>query len=134
MKKNHIITGIVIIFVFFGFLPGISAEALEEGTITGKIERMDDKFLRDYENLDYKGAGKWEKWGKNLKSLGWIVVQGDSGKLKDYLLVVIDTKTNIQKNDGNDGTFLELKPNNRVVVSYRMGWDALHALEVKELN
>ncbi len=134
MKKNGLITGIVMIVVFFGFLPGIFADSLEKGTVTGNIERVDEKFLRDYEKLDYKGAGKWEQWGKGLKSLGWIVVQGDSGKLKDYILVVIDTNTNIQKSDGNEGTFFELKPNNRVVVSYRMGWDALHALEIKELN
>ena len=52
--------------------------ALEEGEVTGKILRTNDKFLRDYQELDY--------------------------------------------------------PGDRVRAKYRMGWDALHALEVKKLD
>ena len=108
----------------------IPASALEKGDVTGAIERKNDKFLRDYETLDYKGEKDWAEWGKGLKSQGWIVVQGDSGELKDYLLLVIDTKTEIEKKDGGSGAFSDLEPGERIKASYRMGWDALHAQKI----
>ena len=136
MKNNDkLITGIAgILLILFMTVPGFSSDKLEEGTVTGKIERVDEKFLRDYEKMDYKGASEWEKWGKGLKSLGWIVVKGSSDEPKDYFLVVINTRTDIQKSDGTAGTFNDLKPGDRVKVSYRMGWDALHGLSVGKLN
>jgi len=109
----------------------ISLHAIEEGEIKGKIERLNDKFNRDYNTLDYKGDTKWQSWGKDTKSLGWVVVQGDSGELKDYLLLVVDTKTEIKKADGSIGKFEDLKIGSRISSSYRMGYDALHADKVK---
>jgi len=108
--------------------------ALEEGDVTGKVEGVDGKFLRDYATLNYKGEKKWEKWGEGLKSLGWIKVQGDSGELKDLFLLIIDTRTRILKQDGSEGTFSDFKAGQKVQSSYRMGWDALHAREVKILE
>jgi len=114
-------------------LPAVLS-ALEEGAITGKIERVNDKFERDYNTLDYKGQKEWQEWGKDLKSLGWVVLQGDSGELKDYLLLVIDSRTKIEKEDGTQGTFPDFAIGARIQASYKMGWDALHALDVKILN
>ena len=108
--------------------------ALEEGEITGKIERRNDKFLRDYESLDYGTKKDWKEWGQGLRSLGWIVVRGDSGELKDYLLLVIDTRTEIESKASGKGQFTDLAPGSRIRAKYRMGWDALHALHVKELD
>ncbi len=112
--------------------PAVCA-ALESGDVTGKIEGVDGKFLRDYETLDYKGEKKWKKWGEGLTSLGWIKVQGDSGELKDLFLLVIDTKTQILKADGTAGQFSDFKSGDKVKASYKMGWDALHAQEVNIL-
>ena len=135
MGKAHLYTGISFLFLWAVtmFSTALPATALEKGDITGAIERTNDKFLRDYETLDYKGEKEWAEWGTGLKSLGWIVVQGDSGELKDYLLLVIDTKTEIAKNDGGKGSFADLKPGARLKASYRMGWDALHAQKVEIL-
>ena len=130
MKKRRIKMTCIGIYFITVFLP-IFLFAAEEGEIKGKIERVNDKFNRDYTILDYKGDKKWQSWGKDIKSLGWIVVQGDSGELKDYLLLVIDTKTEIKKADGSVGKFEELKVGTRIASSYRMGWDALHADNVK---
>jgi hypothetical protein len=107
------------------------SETLEEGVVTGKVERLNDKFERDYNSLDYKAQKEWQAWGKDLKSSGWVVVQGESGELKDYLLLVIDTRTKISKEDGTPGVFSDLKVGSRVTASYKMGWDALHAADVK---
>ncbi len=106
------------------------AYALESGEIKGKIERVYDKFNRDYNTLDYKGDTTWRAWGKDLKALGWIVVQGDSGELKDYLLLVIDTKTELLNSDQSKATFADLSAGKRVWASYAMGYDALHASKV----
>ena len=108
--------------------------ALESGSVTGKIERLNDKFSRDYKTMDYKGQKEWAEWGKDLNSLGWVVVQGDSGDLKDYLLLIIDNRTKIEKEDGGQGLFSDLKAGSRITASYKMGWDALHALDVKILK
>jgi len=136
MKKSYqFITGLyIILFVFLMTLPLFSSDKLEEGTVAGKIQRVDGKFLRDYETMNYKGATEWEQWGKGLKSLGWIVVKGGSNELKDHFLVVINTQTDIQNTDGSKATFQDLKPGDRVKVSYRMGWDALHGIKVGKLN
>ena len=112
----------------------VPAFALEEGELTGRIERANSRFLRDYEKLDYKGQRKWEDWGRGRRSVGWIVLQGDSGELKDYLLLVIDTQTRIEMEDDGEGQFSDLGPGSRIRARYRMGWDALHALHVKRLN
>jgi len=108
--------------------------ALEEGDVKGRIEGVDAKFLRDYDTLNYKGEKEWKKWGEGLRSLGWIKVQGESGELKDLFLLVIDTKTRILQRDGSDGQFSDFKSGQIVQASYRMGWDALHALDVKILE
>ena len=108
-----------------------SFATLEEGEVRGKIEGVDGKFLRDYETLDYKGEDEWKKWGKGLNSLGWIKVQGESGELKDLFLLVISTRTRIVKQDGSQGQFSDFKNGQTVQASYRMGWDALHAREVR---
>jgi len=108
-------------------------QALESGEVTGKIEGVDPKFLRDYDTLNYKGETSWKEWGTGLKSLGWIKVQGDSGEIKDLFLLVIDTRTRILKADGAAGEFSDFKPGGRVKASYEMGWDALHAKEVQIL-
>jgi len=137
MMKNsykHTTGMFILLVIFFMVIPVFSSGKPEEGTVTGEIERMDEKFLRDYEKMNYKGAAEWEQWGKGLKSLGWVVVKGGSDELKDYFLVVINTRTDIQKSDGSTGTFQDLKTGDRVEVSYRMGWDALHGLKVGILN
>jgi len=123
--------GVLIAMVF---LPVAGAVALEEGEITGNIERVNEGFARDYNTLDYKGQKEWDVWGKDLKALGWVVLQGDSGELKDYLLLVIDSRTKIEKEDGTPGGFSDFGKGTRIRASYKMGWDALHALHVKILT
>jgi hypothetical protein len=108
--------------------------ALEEGDVSGKIEGVDGKFLRDYNTLNYKGEKDWQQWGEGLRSLGWIKVQGASGELKDLFLLVIDTRTKISKQDGTEGQFSDFNVGNKIHALYRMGWDALHAQEVKILE
>jgi hypothetical protein len=65
--------------------------------------------------------------------MGWVVVQGDSGDRKDLLLLVIDTRTEVKYSAEKMVPGKGLRPGNRVRVRYRMGWDALHALEVERL-
>ena len=114
--------------------PAVAESPLEEGEITGKIEKANDAFLRDYEKLDYKSKKEWEDWGKGLKSLGWIVVRGDSGEPKDLLLLVIDTRTEMGSNDSEKCEVMDLGAGTRIRARYRMGWDALHAVSVKKLG
>ena len=114
--------------------PAVAGSPLEEGEITGTIEKANEAFLRDYEELDYKSQKKWEDWGKGLKSLGWVVVRGDSGEPKDLLLLVIDTRTEIESNDSEKCEVMDLGPGTRIEAKYRMGWDALHAIYVKKLD
>ena len=114
--------------------PAVAGSPLEEGEITGTIEKANEAFLRDYEQLDYKSQKKWEDWGKGLKSLGWVVVRGDSGEPKDLLLLVIDTRTEIESNDSEKCEVMDLGPGTRIEAKYRMGWDALHAIYVKKLD
>jgi len=109
-------------------------QGLEEGDVKGKIEGVDGKFLRDYETLNYKGEKEWQKWGKGLKSMGWIKVQGESGELKDLYLLIINNRTRIVNKDGSQGQFTDFKAGQTIQASYRMAWDALHALEVKILK
>ena len=114
MQGAAVRIGIVILFAWIlSVSTPMPVWGLEEGEITGQIERTNDNFPRDYGSLDYKGEKKWAKWGKDLKALGWIVVQGDSGELKDYLLLVVDTRTKITKG-GGPGQFADLKPGVRV--------------------
>ena len=136
MKNNaKLITGMAgILLVLFMAIPGFSSDKLEEGTVTGKIERVDGKFLRDYEKMDYKGQTDWEQWGKGLNALGWIVVQGDSGRPKDYLLLVIDTRSILKDQAGSTKKITDLAPGNRISAEYKMGWDGLHALKLEKLN
>lgn len=111
-----------------------SLPALDEGVVTGRIADRNAQFLRDYETLDYREHTAWQEWGKGLKSLGWVVVQGDSGEVKDYLLLIVDTRTRIKKTDGSPGSFGDLVAGGEVTASYRMGWDALHALDLTILR
>ena len=135
MRKSWFPGGALLLLVCVG-LCGSAAKvfALEEGEITGKIERTNDRFLRDYESLEYGTKKDWKEWGRGRRSLGWIVVQGDSGELKDYVLLVIDTRTEIESKDSGKGQFTDLGPGSRIQAKYRMGWDALHALRVKKLD
>ena len=114
--------------------PAAAGSSLEEGSITGKIEKVNDSFLRDYEKLAYKGQEDWKEWGKGLKSLGWIVVRGESGDIKDYLLLVIDTRTEMERKGSEKCQVMDLGPGTRIEAKYRMGWDALHAVYVKKLD
>ena len=135
MNKTSVSARALLFFVcavLFG--PTVTASALEEGEITGTIEKANEAFLREYEELDYGSKMEWEDWGKGLKSLGWIVVRGDSGELKDYLLLVIDTRTEIERNNSEKCQVMDLGPGSRIEAKYRMGWDALHAVYVKKLG
>jgi hypothetical protein len=114
--------------------PAVAGSPLEEGEITGKIEKANEAFLRDYEKLDYGSRKEWEDWGKGLKSLGWVVVRGDSGEPKDLLLLVIDTRTKIEGSDSEKCEVMGLGEGTRIEAKYRMGWDALHAVYVKKLG
>jgi len=128
---------VAICFLVGGLVPVVvpaPCAALEKGDVTGKVEGVDGKFVRDYQTLNYKGEKKWQEWGEGLKSLGWIKVQGESGELKDLFLLVIDTRTRIVKADGSEGAFPDFAAGQRVQASYEMGWDALHAGEVKILD
>ena len=135
MKKDCIGVAAVL-FVLCTALLGstVTASELEEGEITGTIERANEAFLRDYEKLDYGSKKEWEDWGKGLKSLGWVVVRGDSGDPKDLLLLVIDTRTKIASNDSEKCEVMDLGAGTRIEAKYRMGWDALHAVHVKKLD
>jgi hypothetical protein len=135
MIHGRLSTGASLLVCFTLLLGSLAAaQALEEGEVTGRIERTNETFLRDYEELDYKGKTDWEAWGRGLASLGWIVVQGDSGETGEVLLLVIDTRTAIGGAGQKKGRFADLRPGDRVWAKYRMGWDALHALEVKKLQ
>ena len=136
MGRGFLLHRVAMFLVFFGWLLGSlpTASALEEGEVTGKIERTNGDFSRDYQKLDYKGQKDWEAWGKGLESLGWIVVQGDSGEMKDHLLLVIDTRTLIGGAGADKERFAGLRPGDHIRAKYRMGWDALHALEVRKLE
>ena len=114
--------------------PAAAGSPLEEGEITGMIEKANEAFLRDYEKMDYGSRKEWEDWGKGLKSLGWIVVRGDSGEAKDLLLLVIDTRTELGSNDSEKCEVMDLGAGTRIKAKYRMGWDALHAVYVKKLG
>jgi len=129
------LSGGALLLVMFGLLLGLPATvyALEEGEITGTIERINDTFLRDYQELDYKGEKTWEAWARGLVSLGWVVVRRGSGKENDLMLLVVDTRTVIAGTGSEKGRFGDLRPGVRIRAKYRMGWDALHALEVKKL-
>ena len=124
------------VLVIFALLFGafVIASEPEEGKVTGRIEKANGHFLRDYGKLEYKGQDAWEAWGRERQSLGWIVVRGDSGKMKDYVLLVIDSRTAIRGTNSAEGRFSDLHPGTRVRARYRMGWDALHALRVEILD
>ena len=135
MKKTSVSAAMLFLLVFAVLVgPAAAGSPLEEGEITGKIEKANDAFLRDYEKLDYKSQKKWEDWGKGLKALGWVVVRGDSGEPKDLLLLVIDTRTEIESNDSEKCEVMGLGAGTRIEAKYRMGWDALHAVYVKKLD
>jgi hypothetical protein len=135
MKKTCASAAVLFYFVLAVLVgPAVAESPLEEGEITGKIEKANDAFLRDYEKLDYKSKKEWEDWGKGLKSLGWIVVRGDSGEPKDLLLLVIDTRTEMGSNDSEKCELMDLGAGTRIKAKYRMGWDALHAVSVKKLG
>jgi hypothetical protein len=135
MRKGWLPIGALLLLVCVALYGSpVKVFALEEGEITGRIERTNDKFLRDYESLEYGSKTNWKEWGRGRRSLGWIVVQGDSGELKDYVLLVIDTATEIESEDSEKRGFADLVPGSRVRAKYRMGWDALHALHVKKLD
>ena len=135
MKKTCVSATVLLSFVFTVLAaPAAAGSPLEEREITGTIEKANEAFLRDYEELDYKSQKKWEDWGKGLKSLGWVVVRGDSGEPKDLLLLVIDTRTQIEVNDSGKSPLADFGPGVRIEVKYRMGWDALHAIYVNKLG
>jgi len=135
MKRDRVFAAVLLSFVFAVLVgPAVAGSPLEEGEITGTIEKANDAFLRDYEKLDYKSKKEWEDWGQGLKSLGWVVVRGDSGEPKDLLLLVIDTRTKIEGNDSEKCEVIDLGAGTRIEAKYRMGWDALHAVHVKKLD
>jgi hypothetical protein len=135
MRKTWLAEMVALLMVCAALVgPAVAESPLEEGEITGKIEKANDAFLRDYEKLDYKSKKEWEDWGKGLKSLGWIVVRGDSGEPKDLLLLVIDTRTEMGSNDSEKCEVMDLGAGTRIRARYRMGWDALHAVSVKKLG
>lgn len=135
MKKTSVSSAVFLFFVFAVLVgPAVAGSPLEEGEITGTIERANEDFLRDYEKLDYGSKKEWEDWGKGLKALGWVVVRGDSGEPKDLLLLVIDTRTKIETNDSEKCEVMGLGAGTRIEAKYRMGWDALHAVYVKKLD
>jgi len=96
MRKAWLPGWVWVLFICAGLLGSkVTVSALEEGEVTGRIERVNAEFLRDYEKLDYGDRGNWAEWGKGLRSLGWVVVQGDSGEPRDHLLLVIDSRTQV---------------------------------------
>jgi len=135
MKRTSVSAAMLFIFVFTVLVgPAVAGSPLEEGEITGNIEKANEAFLRDYEKLEYGSRKEWQDWGKGLKSLGWVVVRGDSGEPKDLLLLVIDTRTKIESNDSEKCEVMGLGAGIRIEAKYRMGWDALHAVYVKKLD
>ena len=112
----------------------VTASSLREGVITGKIEKASDAYLKDYGRMDYGSRKEWADWGKGLRSLGWIVVRGDSGEPTDVLLLVIDTRTVTEGGNSEECRVMDLAPGTRIEAQYRMGWDALHAVYVKKLD
>jgi hypothetical protein len=135
MKETCVSAAVFLIFVFTVLVgPAAAGSPPEEGEITGSIEKANEAFLRDYEALDYGSQKKWEDWGKGLKSLGWVVVRGDSGEPNDLLLLVIDTRTEIESNDSEKCRVMDLGAGTRIEAKYRMGWDALHSIYVKKLG
>jgi hypothetical protein len=135
MKKTCVSATVLLLFVSTVFAaPAAAGSPLEEGEITGTIEKTNNAFLRDYEKLDYGSKKEWQDWGKALKSVGWIVVRGDSAELKDYLLLVINTRTEMESNDSEKCQVMDLAPGTRIEARYKMGWDALHAIYVKKLD
>ncbi len=135
MKRTWVYAKVLPFFVcvtLFGL--NVAAPALEEGEITGTIERLNQAFLREYEELDYGSEKEWKDWAKGLKSLGWIVVRGDSGEPKDHLLLVIDTRTEMVCRDSETCRITDLESGSRIWAKYKMGWDALHAIHVKKLG
>lgn len=135
MKKTSVSSAVFLFFVLTVLDgPAVAGSPLEEGEITGTIERVNEAFLRDYEKLDYGSKEEWQDWGKGLKSLGWVVVRGDSGDPKDLLLLVIDTRTKIERNYSDRCGVEDLGAGTRIEAKYRMGWDALHAVYVKKLD
>ncbi len=135
MRKTWVAEMVALLMVCAALVgPAVAESPLEEGEITGKIEKANDAFLRDYEKLDYKSKKEWEDWGKGLKALGWVVVRGDSGEPKDLLLLVIDTRTEMGSNDSEKCEVMDLGAGTRIRARYRMGWDALHAVSVKKLG
>ena len=113
--------------------PSLAANP-EGGEVTGSIKGVDAKFVKNYSDLNYKGQTKWKEWGQGLRSLGWVTIQGDSGDLKDLILLVIDTRTKILLSDGGVGKFADFATGEKVKASYSMGWDARHANEVTILT
>ena len=135
MKKTPVSAVALSLFVFTVLVgPVVAGSQPEEGVITGKIEKTSDAYLRDYEKMDYGSKKEWEDWGKGLRSLGWIVVRGDSGEPTDVLLLVIDTRTVTKGEDSESCQAMDLAPGTRIEAQYRMGWDALHAVYVKKLD
>lgn len=135
MKKTCVVAVALFSFVFTVLvMPAVPGSPIEEGVITGMITKSNEAFSRDYEKLDYKSRKEWEDWGKGLKSLGWVVVRGDSGEAKDHLLLVIDTRTEIEPKVSGKSPLADLGPGVRIEAKYRMGWDALHAVYVKKLG
>ena len=114
--------------------PAVAGPPLKEGVITGKIEKVNDAYLKDYEKMDYGSQKEWADWGKGLRSLGWIVVRGDSGEPTDVFLLVIDTRTVTEGGDAENRRVMDLALGTRIEAKYRMGWDALHAVYVKRLD
>ena len=131
-SKSGALCGLVLLTLLVG--QPCSAHALEEGEVAGKIKKKNHEFLRDYEELDYKGKQNWQAWGRGRVSLGWIVVRRESGGENDLLLLVIDSRTAIRGTGPEEGRFTDLRAGDRIRATYRMGWDALHALEVKKLD
>ena len=135
MKKRCVFSVALSFFVFTALVgPAAAGSPPEEGVITGEIEKVNDAYLKDYEKMDYGSRKEWADWGKGLKSVGWILVQGDSGEAKDLLLLVIDTRTEIESNDSEKCRVMDLGAGTRIKAKYRMGWDALHAVYVKKLG
>lgn len=121
-------------FIVLLIAPPLLVFAFEAGEVTGRIERTNEGFVRDYEETDYEGKESWEAWGRGRKALGWIVIRGDSGKSGIPVLLMLDTRTSMGGGKLTEGRFPPLRPGDRVWARYRMGWDALHALEVRKLS
>ena len=135
MKRTCLLAAVLLLVVCTVLVgPTVTASSLREGVITGKIEKVNDAYLKDYEKMDYGSKKEWADWGKGLRSIGWIVVRGDSGEPTDVLLLVIDTRTVTEGADSEKCRMMDLAPGTRIEAQYRMGWDALHAVYVKKLD